>query len=328
MYEGIRVYASIDGNIEGATELGFIPRHYQVDNEYVPAENAEGWYTYKLPIFQSGNTYIILRGENYGGFTSMDNIVVKECNIPVTTFERTINASELPYTWDGIVFDEAGTIDTFLIAANGCDSVVVRTLNVNHTATITATANPTEGGSVEGTGSYDYGTEITLTATPNTGYTFVEWNDGITENPRNVTVSRDSNFVANFATNTYTLTYMDGNDVLGEQTYAFGATVTPIAEPTKEGYTFTGWNPAVPATMPAENVTVYAQWQVNSYTVTATANPTEGGIVEGTADNDVFVNGTAYNYGTRIRLIAQVNTGYQFVNWTINDSVVSTRPAH
>ena len=61
--EGIRVYASTDGEIEGATELAFIPRQYNEGNNVIPAESATGWYTYELPIGMSGTCYIILRGE-------------------------------------------------------------------------------------------------------------------------------------------------------------------------------------------------------------------------------------------------------------------------
>ena len=61
---------------------------------------------------------------------------------------------------------------------------------------------------------------------------------------------------------------MDGNDVLNVQTFDFGQRITPIATPTKVGYTFTGWDPELPEFMPAEDLTVFAQWQVNSYTVT------------------------------------------------------------
>ena len=207
--------------------------------------------------------------------------------------------------------------------------------------TITATANPAEGGSVEGTAdndafvsgtSYDFSTQITLTATANEGYTFTNWtkNEAVVSSDATYTftVTGSGDYVANFATNTYKLTYMDGNDVLDEQTYAFGATITPIDNPIKEGYTFTGWDPQLPTTMPAENLTVNAQWQANTYTytITATVNPAEGGSVEGTAGNEAFVSGTAYDYGTAITLIAQATTPYHFANWTINDSVVSTSP--
>lgn len=63
--------------------------------------------------------------------------------------------------------------------------------------------------------------------------------------------------------NSYLLTYKDSLSagVYASQTYKYGAAVTAIADPTKTGYTFTGWSPAVPDTMPAEARTVYAQWR-------------------------------------------------------------------
>lgn len=85
--EGIRVFVSTDGEIDGATELAFISRYCSVnDNHYIPAESASGWYTYELPIGISGPCYIILRGESqYGNATYMDNFVVSEiptCSAP------------------------------------------------------------------------------------------------------------------------------------------------------------------------------------------------------------------------------------------------------
>ena len=74
----------------------------------------------------------------------------------------------------------------------------------------------------------------------------------------------DSTVVKIFYTrNSYLLTYKDSLSagVYASQTYKYGAAVTAIADPTKTGYTFTGWSPAVPATMPAGALTVYAQWR-------------------------------------------------------------------
>lgn len=74
----------------------------------------------------------------------------------------------------------------------------------------------------------------------------------------------DSTVVKIFYTrNSYLLTYKDSLSagVYASQTYKYGAAVTAIAAPTKTGYTFTGWSPAVPATMPAVALTVYAQWR-------------------------------------------------------------------
>ena len=66
-----------------------------------------------------------------------------------------------------------------------------------------------------------------------------------------------------YTRNSYLLTYKDSLSagVYASQTYKYGAAVTAIADPTKTGYTFTGWSPTVPATMPAEARTVYAQWR-------------------------------------------------------------------
>lgn len=66
-----------------------------------------------------------------------------------------------------------------------------------------------------------------------------------------------------YTRNSYLLTYKDSLSagVYASQTYKYGAAVTAIAAPTKTGYTFTGWSPAVPATMPPEARTVYAQWR-------------------------------------------------------------------
>lgn len=66
-----------------------------------------------------------------------------------------------------------------------------------------------------------------------------------------------------YTRNSYLLTYKDSlsTGVYASQTYKYGAAVTTIAAPTKTGYTFTGWSPTVPDTMPAEARTVYAQWR-------------------------------------------------------------------
>ena len=69
-----------------------------------------------------------------------------------------------------------------------------------------------------------------------------------------------------YTRNSYLLTYKDSLSagVYASQTYKYGAAVTAIADPTKTGYTFTGWSPTVPDKMPAEARTVYAQWRKNT----------------------------------------------------------------
>lgn len=71
-----------------------------------------------------------------------------------------------------------------------------------NTYTITVAANPTGYGTVAGGGTYNYGTEVTLTATPNTGYDFINWTlNGVAvsgEDQYTITVSDNANYVANF----------------------------------------------------------------------------------------------------------------------------------
>ena len=109
IYEGVRVYASTDGEIEGATELAFIPRQYNTSNDVIPAETAIGWYTYELPIGMSGTCYIILRGESqYCTATYMDNLTVKampSCPKPtslaVTANSVTAHSATITWTENG-----------------------------------------------------------------------------------------------------------------------------------------------------------------------------------------------------------------------------------
>ena len=102
--EGIRVYASTDGEIEGATELTFIPRQYNVSSTLILEETAEGWYTYEIPIGISGTCYIILRGESqYCTHTYMDNLTVEEiptCRKPKTPVcdSKTAHTATLSWT--------------------------------------------------------------------------------------------------------------------------------------------------------------------------------------------------------------------------------------
>ena len=100
------------------------------------------------------------------------------------------------------------------------------------------------------------------------GQRFVRWAPAVSFGmPVSVTQTQTITVQAIFETvytrNSYLLTYKDSLSagVYASQTYKYGAAVTAIADPTKTGYTFTGWSPAVPDTMPAWALTVYAQWR-------------------------------------------------------------------
>ena len=101
--EGIRVYASADGNIEGATEIAFISRRYSigVGNLY-PAETQAGWYTYTFSIPMTGTCCIILRGEQKNGdILYLDNLCVNvvHCDDPAELVTTNLTGTTASFSW-------------------------------------------------------------------------------------------------------------------------------------------------------------------------------------------------------------------------------------
>ena len=158
----------------------------------------------------------------------------------------------------------------------------------------------------------DYGTAITAPANPTkTGYTFAGWDKTIptTMPAENMTIT------ARWQVNQYTITFKPengGQDIVIKQDY--GTAITPPAAPTRTGYTFAGWDRESPTTMPAENITLTARWQVNQYTITF--KPENGG-------QDIVIK---QDYGTAITAPANpTKTGYTFAGW--DKTIPSTMPA-
>ncbi len=203
--------------------------------------------------------------------------------------------------------------------------------------TITATANPTAGGIVTGAGTYYENGTCTLVATANTGYTFTNWTKNGTQVSTNATysftVTENASYVANFTLNSYEVTATaepsTGGTITGEGTYDHGATATLTAT-ASEGYTFTNWmkngttvstNATYSFTV-TEATTLVANFTINSYTVTATANPAEGGSVTvGTRNRDELV----YDFedGVQGWTVLKGDTGNSPNNWHHNTTHVS-----
>ena len=118
-------------------------------------------------------------------------------------------------------------------------------------------------GEVYKTSTVVYGTPLTPEADPaKEGYTFSGWSEIPTTMP-----AKDVVVTGTFTINSYTLTYQVDGTEYKKLTVEYGATITPEVEPTKEGYTFSGWS-EIPTTMPAKDVTVTGSFTVNSYTLT------------------------------------------------------------
>ena len=170
----------------------------------------------------------------------------------------------------------------------------------------------TNGGSEIAPITQDYGTEITAPADPTRkGYTFKGWDKEIPETmpAGNITVK------AQWEINQYTITFdTNGGSEIAPITQDYGTEITAPADPTRKGYTFKGWDKEIPETMPAGNITVKAQWEINQYTITFDTN---GGseIVPITQD-----------YGTEITVPDNpTRKGYTFMGW--DKEIPKTMPA-
>ena len=202
--------------------------------------------------------------------------------------------------------------------------------------TINVSANPNNGGTVSGGGTYNYGQSCTVHALPNTGYTFVRWTENGNQVSTNAnytfTVTGNRNLVAQFQLQNYTISVSAdptaGGMVTGGGTYSYGSTCTLHATP-NYGYTFVKWtrNGTQVSTSPDYSFTVtanaafvaYFQQATNNYTINVFANPTNGGTVTG---------GGTYQQGQQCTITATANNGYTFTNWTENGSVVSTEDSY
>ena len=147
------------------------------------------------------------------------------------------------------------------------------------------------------------------------GYQFTDWYLDDTKYDFDTAVTEDMTLTAKWTANSYTITFdTNGGSAVAPITQDYGTAIAAPANPTREGYTFMGWNPALPATMPAENMTITAQWRINRYTVTF---DTDGGSEVAPITQD---------YGTAITAPADpTREGYTFIGW--NKAIPTTMPA-
>ena len=170
----------------------------------------------------------------------------------------------------------------------------------------------TNGGSEIAPITQDYGTEITAPDNPTRkGYTFKGWDKEIPETmpAENITVK------AQWEINQYTITFdTNGGSEIAPITQDYGTEITAPDNPTRKGYTFKGWDKEIPETMPAENMTVKAQWEINQYTITFDTN---GGSEIAPITQDYGTEITAPDNPTR--------KGYTFKGW--DKEIPETMPA-
>ncbi|MBQ5548046.1 MAG: hypothetical protein IIT33_04310, partial [Prevotella sp.] len=234
--------------------------------------NASGWTTITLstPFVYNGTSNLIVgMDDNTGSYVSSSSnspkfyVYSTSANRALRIYNDNTNYNPAsPSSYSGSYVTSNDQIMFSMNAAGGTPQV--------NTYTITATANPTAGGTVTGAGTYDEGSTVTLTATANTGYTFSKWTKNGTQVSTNATYSftatANAAYVAVFTQNSYAITATAnptaGGTVTGSGTYNYGSTATLTAT-ANSGYTFSNWT---------KNGTQVSTNATYSFTVTGAAS--------------------------------------------------------
>lgn len=228
--------------------------------------------------------------------SGIGNLVVNESGVYYTDAQTVYKDGEVLYQPECII-----------------SGLVVKPASPQPEYTITVeSANP-EWGSVSGGGIFTEGSQTTLYGIPALGCEFIGWNDSITDNPRTITVTQDSTFVAHFGRIEYTVNVVSDHPawgtVTGGGTYYYGDTIVISATPNL-GFAFAGWTDGVytnPRTVVVtQDRTFTARFEIRQCVITTNVTPEGAGTVNG---------GGSYNYGETIHLVAHSNTGYTFEMW-------------
>ncbi len=162
--------------------------------------------------------------------------------------------------------------------SHGCESEAEATfvLKQRDSVLVVATTENGQMGSVSGGGEYLEGLPVTLSAQPNVGYHFVEWNDGDTNSVRTFTALENVTYTAYFAVNQYVITFVDedGSTVLQRDTLDYGTmpsfrgTNPAKASTAQYTYSFSGWSPTIEQVSGNATYTATFASTLNKYIVT------------------------------------------------------------
>ncbi|MBL7903936.1 MAG: M6 family metalloprotease domain-containing protein [Bacteroidales bacterium] len=285
------------------------------------------WYVDDVVITAAGvQNYIVttLSLPAEGGSTSGGGSVAAGTEITVTA-SPAVGYNFISWTQNGNVV--SATPDyTFIV--NG-DVTLTANFELQQFV-ISATASPSEGGYTSGSGTYNYGETVSLSASPNTGYSFTNWTENgyvvSADAGYSFTAVSDRILVANFQPLQYSISVQaspsQGGTVNGGGNYAYGSQATVTATQAA-GWSFINWteNGNVVSTAASFTFTVagnrsltanFSETTLN-YTIAVSAEPSQAGTVTG---------GGIYTSGSTATLEALVNEGWEFINWTENGMVV------
>ena len=265
----------------------------------------------KKPVVEQSEFNVTMVIDGYGNAVAMPNSAKEREEIQLTAIpDRGHHFKEWQAT-SGTSGKILITNDKFTMPAG---NVTVKAIFEANTYTVKLYANGGTIASGQDVTSYTYGEGATLPTADDmtyTEHTFKGWydNEGLTGDPVTAigdTETGNKEYWAKWEINQYTITVKPENgkaDITITQDYG-----TPITAPslTREGYQFNGWDKTFPTTMPAENLTITAQWTVNQYTITYNL---AGGTAEGNLDTYTIETGA-------FTLKNPTKSGYTFTGWS------------
>ncbi len=315
--EWMHTFLYIDFDKDGSFEYDLAA------STYIPTENSE----LLAFSFWSGNESSDTSGKDHTGATiTGDNrrfATLKAFTLPAS-IEPGEYRARIKYDWNKINGDATAS-------SNNHPCVADFTVEVIKTYTATVATSPSEGGTAtvnnEQSVTVESGTEVTFTASPNTGYNFLGWYNGENKVSESLeytaTVTSDLSLTAKFAKQTFTVSVTpEGTNGTasvspnGTVEYGTQVTFTATANP---GYRFVQWSNGETAnpytTTITANTELTASFEpLQSYSVNVTTN--------GTGGTATASQGTVYENGT-VTLTAEAADGYRFTGWYQNGELVT-----
>lgn len=319
-----------------------------VDQDVFIMDIVPGEHTMRVEMFESGGTatawferrpcFAVTKSSVPAAGGSVSVSPPPDCN------DKYVNAQNVELTANpaaGYVFshwsgDVSGTQNPLTLAMLSPTSVTAN-FTQQTCYTLTTTVSPAGSGTVNASpapncagGKYTAGTVVSLTAGPNSGYTFANWSVDLsgTQNPKNVTVNANKSVTANFTlVQTYTITTSanptGGGSVTltpNKASYQAGEQVQ-VQAGANSGYHFANWSGDLggstnPATVTMNgNKTIVANFTQDCYSLNLTVNPAGVGAIHPSPPPNC---GSQYAAGTVVSLTAVGSAGWAFTNWSGN----------
>lgn len=294
------------------------------------------------PFYISENS----QGDDSGNFEGeySDNVTNSRATTGLITFTPDDNTPDTLFYHSGGSAGSGGMIKVYdpeyllsspesnpTVLSNIADAALVANYKLQSYELI-GTAFPSYGGSIQGTGDFEWGSQATITAIPNENYSFIGW-DGVpseeeNSNPVTLTISEETSVTANFsytgpATHNLTIEVnpqasgsVSGGGTINHATEA-SISATPAA-----GYRFVSWtgynvedseSASTDTDVILEDTTIIANFElIPVYTLTINSNPANAGLLFGTGD---------YQTGSNVTIIALPFSEYEFAGWAGSDGL-------